>query len=237
MSNIIELFDSLRFKKINFGVASCLLLIGESGSGKSELAKYYVKNNPVFEQAERTQIPVLHFEFKSISTPEEFLRALLVTVGDPQQGLGARNKGELYDRLPSGRSGLTPRKKPLSPGRSCVQPNVKKAINLFRQYVKLCIMITNEPPLTGAATMATEAFTVRAESDIVHQLDFIAGALDRSRNYLVNQALREYLKTHAWQVEKITQGIAAADRGELIDHDDVMREMEEQIEQKAKGRA
>lgn len=85
--------------------------------------------------------------------------------------------------------------------------------------------------------MATEAFTVRAESDIVHQLDSMAGALDRSRNYLVNQALREYLKTHAWQIEKITQGIAAADRGELIDHDDVMREMEELIEQKAKGRA
>ncbi|OAI09971.1 CopG family ribbon-helix-helix protein [Methylomonas methanica] len=85
--------------------------------------------------------------------------------------------------------------------------------------------------------MATEAFTVRAESDIVHQLDFIAGALDRSRNYLVNQALREYLKTHAWQVEKVTQGIAAADRGELVDHDDVMREMEELIEQKSKGRA
>jgi predicted transcriptional regulator len=71
----------------------------------------------------------------------------------------------------------------------------------------------------------------------VHQLDNIAGALDRSRNYLVNQALREYLKTHAWQIEKITQGIVAADRGELVDHDDVMREMEELIEQKAKGRA
>src|SRR5574343_1078022 len=98
-------------------------------------------------------------------------------------------------------------------------------------------MITNEPPLTGAADMATEAFTVRTESDIVHQLDFIAGALDRSRNYLVNQALREYLKTHAWQVEKITQGIAAADRGELVDHDNVMREMEELIEQKEIGRA
>jgi len=85
--------------------------------------------------------------------------------------------------------------------------------------------------------MATEAFTVRAETDIVHQLDSMAGALDRSRNYLVNQALREYLKTHAWQIEKITQGIAAADRGELVDHDDVMREMEELIEQKTKGRA
>ena len=74
--------------------------------------------------------------------------------------------------------------------------------------------------------MATEAFTVRAESDVVHQLDSMAGALDRSRNYLVNQALREYLKTHAWQVENITQGIAAADRGEVIGHEDVIKEME-----------
>ena len=87
-------------------------------------------------------------------------------------------------------------------------------------------MITNEPPLTGATTMATEAFTVRAETDIVHQLDSMAGALDRSRNYLVNQALREYLKTHARQIEKISQGITAADRGEVIEHEDVIKELE-----------
>ncbi|WP_053980718.1 ATP-binding protein [Marinagarivorans algicola] len=99
ISNMLDLFDSLRYKKKNFGVASCLLLTGESGSGKSELAKYYVKNNPIKERPERTHIPVLHFELKSISTPQEFLRALLVAIGDPQQGLGARNKGELYERL------------------------------------------------------------------------------------------------------------------------------------------
>ncbi len=74
--------------------------------------------------------------------------------------------------------------------------------------------------------MATEAFTVRAETDIVHQLDSMAGALDRSRNYLVNQALREYLKTQARQIEKISQGITAADRGEVIEHDEVIKEME-----------
>jgi len=85
--------------------------------------------------------------------------------------------------------------------------------------------------------MATEAFTVRTESDIVHQLDSMAGVLDRSRNYLVNQALREYLNTHACQVEKITKGIAAADRGEVVDHVDVMREMEELIEFKTQGQA
>ena len=82
--------------------------------------------------------------------------------------------------------------------------------------------------------MATEAFTVRAESNIIHQLDHIAGSLDRSRNYLVNQAIQEYLEAHAWQIEKITQGIEAADRGEIVEHDQVMQEMDVLIEQKAK---
>ena len=84
--------------------------------------------------------------------------------------------------------------------------------------------------------MATEAFTVRAESDIVHQLDYIADSLDRSGNYLVNQALREYLKNHAWQIEQISRGLAAADRGELIDHNDLMQEMDALIDDIAKSR-
>jgi hypothetical protein len=37
--------------------------------------------------------------------------------------------------------------------------------------------------------MATEAFTLRAETDIVHKLDDLAGSLDGLRNY-------EYLETH-----------------------------------------
>ena len=73
--------------------------------------------------------------------------------------------------------------------------------------------------------MATEAFTLRAETDIVHKLDGLAGSLDRSRNY-------EYLETHAWQVEKITQGIASADRGELVAHDAVMCGMEDLMRNK-----
>ena len=85
--------------------------------------------------------------------------------------------------------------------------------------------------------MATEAFTVRTGPDIVHQLDHMADTLDRSRNYLVNQAIKEYLQDHTWQIEKITQGITAADRGELIDHDDIMRELEDLIEEKSKSQA
>jgi predicted transcriptional regulator len=73
--------------------------------------------------------------------------------------------------------------------------------------------------------MATEAFTLRAETVIAHKLDNLAGSLDSSRNY-------EYLKTHTWKIEKITQGIAAADRGELVAHDDVMCGIEDLMRNK-----
>jgi len=85
--------------------------------------------------------------------------------------------------------------------------------------------------------MATEAFTVRTDPDIVHQLDHMADSLDRSRNYLVNQAIKEYLQTHAWQIEKVTQGMAAADRGELVEHDQLMQEIEDMIVEKEKNQA
>lgn len=83
--------------------------------------------------------------------------------------------------------------------------------------------------------MTTEAFTVRTESEIVNRLDNLASRLDRSRNYLVNQAIKEYLDLHAWQIEKIQEGIEAADRGELIPHEDVMAEMDALIEEKIKA--
>ncbi len=84
--------------------------------------------------------------------------------------------------------------------------------------------------------MATEAFTIRAETEIVDKLDNLAELLDKSRNYLVNQAIKTYLQTNAWQIDKINQGIAASDNGDAINHDEMMREIEELIENKAQGR-
>ena len=42
-------------------------------------------------------------------------------------------------------------------------------------------------------SMATEAFTVRTDTEIVKRLDLLAAQLNRSRNYLVNRALEEFL--------------------------------------------
>ena len=71
----------------------------------------------------------------------------------------------------------------------------------------------NRSEQKGARQMGTEAFSVRAESRKVKQLDKLAEQQDRSRNYLVNQAINQFLELHAWQEEQIKEGIKAADEG------------------------
>jgi len=61
--------------------------------------------------------------------------------------------------------------------------------------------------------MGTEAFSVRADSKKVKQLDRIAKQQDRSRNYVVNQAIDQLLELQAWQIERVKEGITAADHG------------------------
>jgi predicted transcriptional regulator len=61
----------------------------------------------------------------------------------------------------------------------------------------------------------TEPITVRAAKEIVTEIDALAAAMDRSRNYVVVQALQQYLETNAWQIERIEDGIAAARKGRV----------------------
>lgn len=63
--------------------------------------------------------------------------------------------------------------------------------------------------------MTTAAFTIRTDPDTLRRLDQLAKQLDRSRNYLANQALGEFLELQAWQIGKVKTGIAAAERGEF----------------------
>ena len=71
--------------------------------------------------------------------------------------------------------------------------------------------------------MGTEAFSVRADTRKVKQLDRIAKQQDRSRNYLVNQAIDQLLELHAWQNERVKDGINAADRGRFATDEKMAR--------------
>jgi predicted transcriptional regulator len=68
---------------------------------------------------------------------------------------------------------------------------------------------------------STEPITVRAGKEIVSAIDALAAATDRSRNYVVNQALEQYVAANAWQIERIKAGLAAADEGRVRSADEV----------------
>jgi predicted transcriptional regulator len=69
----------------------------------------------------------------------------------------------------------------------------------------------------------TAAFTVRLDEGVLRDLDKLAQKTERSRNWLVTQAVQEFVSVNAWQLERIEEGIAAADRGEFATEAEVAR--------------
>jgi len=84
--------------------------------------------------------------------------------------------------------------------------------------------------------MAGSTITVRTDPEIATQIAALAEAMDRSRNWVVEEALRQYIDTQAWQIEGIKQAQASLARGEGVPFDGVMADMDTLIEQKAQAR-
>ena len=61
----------------------------------------------------------------------------------------------------------------------------------------------------------TAAFTIRLDDDMLAKLDALAADTDRSRNWLAAKAIESYVELNAWQIARIKDGIAEADRGEF----------------------
>lgn len=74
-------------------------------------------------------------------------------------------------------------------------------------------------------TRPTEPITIRASKETVDEIDALATAMDRSRNYVINQALRQYLETNAWQIQRVEEGLTAAREGRVRPADDVFADI------------
>lgn len=84
--------------------------------------------------------------------------------------------------------------------------------------------------------MAGSTITIRTDAEIAAQIASLAEAMDRSRNWVIEEALKQYIATQSWQIEGIRQAQASLARGEGIPFDDVMEDMEALVEQKARDR-
>lgn len=61
---------------------------------------------------------------------------------------------------------------------------------------------------------ASEPITIRTAK--VAEIDALASVMDRSRNYIVNQAIEQYLEANAWQMKRISEGIVATREGRTL---------------------
>ena len=84
--------------------------------------------------------------------------------------------------------------------------------------------------------MAGSTITVRTDPEIAAQIATLAEAMDRSRNWVIEEALRQYIEAQSWQVEGIRQAQASLANGDGLPFDDVMAEMDALIEQRAQKR-
>ena len=71
----------------------------------------------------------------------------------------------------------------------------------------------------------TEPITIRTSKDIVTQIDTLAADMDRSRSYVVNQAIQQYLAYHQVLQKKIERGLDDAKEGRLTASDEVTKEI------------
>ena len=75
--------------------------------------------------------------------------------------------------------------------------------------------------------MASSEKTIsfRAIADKIEELDKLAAAQDRSRSYLINEAIHNYVELHAYQDALVRQGLAEMRKGRVVSHDEVVKRL------------
>ncbi|MBW2368323.1 MAG: ribbon-helix-helix protein, CopG family [Deltaproteobacteria bacterium] len=67
-----------------------------------------------------------------------------------------------------------------------------------------------------------KATTIRIDADKLNRVDGIAKTLNRSRSWVINQAVDRFLSYEEWFVNEVTDGMAEVARGEIAAHDETV---------------
>ena len=69
----------------------------------------------------------------------------------------------------------------------------------------------------------SQTVSVRLEDEVLQQLDMMAKAAERSRAWLMSQAVKQYVAHEAWQIDAIKKSLEKLERGQArcLAHEDV----------------
>ena len=63
--------------------------------------------------------------------------------------------------------------------------------------------------------MSSSPITTRLDQETLEKLEKLAQATQRSKSFLVAEAVDKYLREQEWQVEAIKKGLAQAEKGQF----------------------
>jgi predicted transcriptional regulator len=76
--------------------------------------------------------------------------------------------------------------------------------------------------------MKTEkTISFRADAEKIETLDLLAAAQDRTRSYLINEAISNYIDLHAYQDALVEKGLDQMRKGRVLSHEEVLRRMKD----------
>lgn len=65
--------------------------------------------------------------------------------------------------------------------------------------------------------------SLRIEEELAERLTRLAAATGRTKSFIASEAILDYLALQEWQVAAVQEGISAADRGELVKHEEALK--------------
>jgi predicted transcriptional regulator len=71
-----------------------------------------------------------------------------------------------------------------------------------------------------------KTISFRAVADKIAALDSLAAAQDRSRSYLINEAITNYIELHAYQDALVRKGMEEMRKGRVVGHDEVKKRLQ-----------
>ena len=72
-----------------------------------------------------------------------------------------------------------------------------------------------------ATTTKDTVVSVRLDNELVGQLDELAAEMDRSRSYLIAEAVREFVEREYSDLLNIREGEAEIAAGRVVSHDEI----------------
>lgn len=82
-------------------------------------------------------------------------------------------------------------------------------------YWVIGAMVTYDYKGTYTMSQASISSPITIRTTKVAEIDALANAMDRSRNYIVNAAIEQYLASNAWQMQRIADGLSAVETGHV----------------------